>query len=405
MSKTHQRAAVSIVCVSNNPEVLNDCLIRSVETHLPAAPKTELIVVRNSQREFSTAGGALNYGVSQARNDVCVFVHQDVYLHSLVRLEQAAAALLMDTGIGLLGAIGITPDHGPRGQVRDRVVLIGYVSDVVTEVSSLDEVLFMARRDQLLQAPISEHPVLAWHAYAVEYGARMRRAGKRVAVGRIPLTHNSLTTNLERLTDAHAHVSLLYPEQLPIATTCGVIDDASAERRKFLAGHRWRYRWLKGSRQAYSARRAAGPLPVVLSDIRLDIDRALDDCGEKKLTVIGLESGMDVDRDLAEAIELERLGRHFAFRVANYEALHERVSNRRPTESLLLTNLNNAALSNLRSLLSKDNSLVGFAEAIGFWLIVGPIAKASPEAWRLPSAKPLGLQAVHSAVRDCRSQS
>lgn len=154
MSKTHQRAAVSIVCVSNNPEVLNDCLIRSVETHLPAAPKTELIVVRNSQREFSTAGGALNYGVSQARNDVCVFVHQDVYLHSLVRLEQAAAALLMDTGIGLLGAIGITPDHGPRGQVRDRVVLIGYVSDVVTEVSSLDEVLFMARRDQLLQAPI-----------------------------------------------------------------------------------------------------------------------------------------------------------------------------------------------------------------------------------------------------------
>jgi Glycosyltransferase like family len=395
VSKTHQRAPVSIVCVSNNPEVLHDCLIRSVETHLPTAPKTELIVVQNSQREFPTAGAGLNYGVSQARNDVCVLVHQDVYLHSLVRIEEAAAALLTDTRIGLLGALGITPDRGLLGQIRDRVVLIGHASDVIAEVDSLDEVLFMARRDQLLQAPISEHPMLAWHAYAVEYGARMRRAGKRVAVGRIPLTHNSLTTNLERLTDAHAHVGLLYQEQLPIATTCGVIDGASAKRRKFLAGYRWRYRWLKGSRQAYSARRAVGQLPVVLSDIRVDIDRALDECGEKKLIVIALDSAMDVDGDLAEAIELERLGRHFAFRVANSDALHEWVANRGRTESLLLTNLDNVAFLNLRSLLSKDDSMVGFTDRIGFWLIVGPVAKASTEAWRLPSAKPLGLQAVH----------
>ena len=247
MSAVNQRTPVSIVCVSNNPLVLDDCLIRSVDTHRPTAPKTELIVVQNSQKQFSTAGAALNHGVSLAHNDVCVFVHQDVYLHSLVRLEEAAAALLNDTAIGLLGALGITANGNLRGRIRDRVVLLGRATEGFVEVDSLDEVLFMARRDQLLQAPLSEDPNLAWHAYAVEYGARMRRVGKQVVAGHVPLTHNSLTVNLDRLSEAHTHVGLLYPDQLPIKTTCGSIDGALANQTKFLSRHRWRYRWLKGS--------------------------------------------------------------------------------------------------------------------------------------------------------------
>src|ERR1700757_2148227 len=125
MSKTHQRTPVSIVCVSNNSQVLNDCLIRSVDTHRTTAPETELIAVDNSRKQFSTAGAALNHGGSLAHNEVCVFVHQDVYLHSLVRLEEVAAALLTDNGIGLLGAIGITANGDLPGRIRDRVVLIG----------------------------------------------------------------------------------------------------------------------------------------------------------------------------------------------------------------------------------------------------------------------------------------
>jgi len=394
MSQMHRRAPVSIVCVSNSSEVLSDCLIRSVDTHRPTAPTTELIVVQNSQREFSTAGAALNYGVSQAQNEVCVFVHQDVYLHSLIRIEEAAATLLTDTSIGLLGAIGVAADHGLRGQIRDRVALLGTAIDTVAQVDSLDEVFFMARRDQVLNAPLSENPILAWHAYAVEYGARMRQAGKCVIAGRIPLTHNSLTMNLEQLTDAHAHVGLLYPEQLPIVTTCGIIDGASAGRRKPFHRLRSGYRWLKDSCQMYSALRAAGELPAVLSDIRFDVDSLLAECEGSRLTVISLDSVMDVDGDLAERIELQRLGRHFAFRVGNTEELYDWVSKRGPTESLLLTNLDHGALSRLRSLLRKDDALLGFANGIGFWLLVGRVAKGSPEAWRLPSAKPLGLRGV-----------
>ncbi len=73
----------------------------------------------------------------------------------------------------------------------------------LAEVDSLDEVLFMMRRDQILRHPLSEEADLSWHAYAVEYGARLRSMGYRVAVANIPLTHNSLTINLDRLAEAH----------------------------------------------------------------------------------------------------------------------------------------------------------------------------------------------------------
>ena len=400
MSDALRRIPVSIVCVSNNPVVLNDCLIRSVDAHRPTAPRTELIVVQNSQKQFSSAGAALNHGVSLAHNEVCVFVHQDVYLHSLVRLEEAAAALVTDTGIGLLGAQGITASGELCQRVRDRVVLTGRAIDGFAEVDSLDEFLIMARRDQLLATPLSEDPNLAWHAYAVEYGARMKHLGKRVLAAPIPLTHNSLTTNLDRLKEAHSHVGLLYSEQLPINTTCGIIDGAPARQRKFLASQRWRYRWLRGIRQAYSGRRALGVLPVVLSDIRLDVDDLLEDCGEERLTVVSLESAPNPDADLAEAIELGRLGRTFAFRVANSQTLLDWVSSCGEAESFLLTNLDSAFLRELRAVRRDTAWLLGFTQSLGFWLVTGPAAKASPVAWRLPSAKPLGLRTAHGAARD-----
>ena len=390
MSETRQRAAVSIVCVSNNPRVLNDCLVRSVDIHRPTAPKTELIVVENSQGEFSSAGAALNYGASLAHNEVCVFVHQDVYLHSLVRIEEAASALLTDSGTGLVGALGTVANRDLRGRIRDRFALIGCPTDGFADVDSLDEVLFMVRRRQLQELPLSEDPAIAWHAYAVEYGARVRRDGRRVVAARIPLTHNSLTINVDRLGEAHVHVGELYPEQVPIATTCGIIDGAPANRTKLLARHRWRYRWLKGSRHAFSAQRAVG-LPVVLSDIRLDADNLMDSAGEGRLRVVSLASQIDGDVDLAETIELGRRGRKFEFRVASSETLADLISSRPQTDSILLTNLTRESLSNLRIQLCEADALIGFFDAIGFWSIIGPTAKASLEAWRIPSAKPIGL--------------
>ncbi len=189
---------LSIICVFNDPNVRSRCLDRSIEEHLHEAP-VEYLPIDNVDGSFATAGAALNHGASLARHDTLVFVHQDVYLHSLRALEAAARVLAEDDRIGLLGAIGVDASGRLVGRIRDRVVLLGETAREPTDVDSLDELLIMAPRRLVQTEPLSECPELGWHAYAVEYGLRARSLGQRVCVLDIPLTHNSLTANVERL--------------------------------------------------------------------------------------------------------------------------------------------------------------------------------------------------------------
>ena len=132
-------------------------------------------------------------GASRARHDHLVFVHQDVVLHSLAALERAAAVLDADDGIGLAGAFGVERGGRLVGRVRDRVVLMGERADGPVDVDAIDEMLFIVPRRVFDRERLSEAPEFAWHAYAVEYGLRLRRAGLRVCAVDVPLTHNSLS--------------------------------------------------------------------------------------------------------------------------------------------------------------------------------------------------------------------
>ena len=108
---------------------------------------------------------------------------------------------------------------------------------------------------------------MVWHAYAVEYGLRVRRLGLRVGVTDIPLTHNSLTVNLARLDVAHAAVAARYPEMLPVRTTCGVVARQTVRSSSggWLGSQRWRYSWLRESLTVRRARRITAA-PIVLAD-------------------------------------------------------------------------------------------------------------------------------------------
>jgi hypothetical protein len=158
------RTPVSIICVFNSPDVLRECLTASVHSGLPAAPDTEYLPVDNTAGQFPSAGAALNHGARLAANDVVVFVHQDVFLHSLVALEAAAGLLMRDTSTGIAGATGVTRDGRQLGLIRDRVVFSGEPLSGLTDVDTLDEVLFMARRQQILRHPLAEVRDLSWHA-------------------------------------------------------------------------------------------------------------------------------------------------------------------------------------------------------------------------------------------------
>ena len=114
---------MTIACVYNDAAVRRHCLDRSIEAY-DGPVEVEYLPVDNTEHAHASAGAALNHAVRQARHDVVVLVHQDVYLHDLDRLAACAAAL-EDERWGILGANGVTADGTSVGRLRDRVILIG----------------------------------------------------------------------------------------------------------------------------------------------------------------------------------------------------------------------------------------------------------------------------------------
>ncbi|MET1086454.1 MAG: glycosyltransferase [Arthrobacter sp.] len=393
-----RRYAVSVVCVFNNPTVLRECLARSVQAGNLEAPQTELIPVDNTAGQFASAGAALNHGADLAGNDVLAFVHQDVYLHSLVAVEEAAAELLNDDSIGLLGAIGITKHGRLVGKIRDRIILSGERCCGTPDVDSVDEVLFMARRDQILQEPLSEDRDLAWHAYAVEYGVRMRATGRRVAVADIPLTHNSLTVNLDRLAEAHSRIAVCYPGQMPVVTTCGTVRLASEARRHSLVSgafgaQKWRYRWLRESLVAHRLRKRV-EAATVLGDIRRDIDEI---CSAADLTCALVISGTPEGHDRMHTdgpLELIRRGVRFSFLTAEERSIASMLRSQSEHQTIVLTNISFNAVAEIAAAISGRQVMAGFHDNTGAWLLTGPAVEAAKSFYSTPRSTPFAMRST-----------
>lgn len=378
------RTSVSIVCVYNDPDVLESCLARSIREHLSSAPNTEFIPIDNRGNPFSTAGGALNEGARRARHETIAFVHQDVVLHSLVALERAAATLRDHPEIGVAGAVGIDAHHRILGRIRDRVVPIGVTAVEPLDVDSLDEVLLLVRRERVLVERLSEDPQLAWHAYGVEYCARARAAGLRAVALDIPLTHNSLTANLKDLDLAHRRVGEMYATLLPIQTTCGSID---GDARKMIAGYRRRLRnagiWWRESVDARALSASAPTSPVVLADVRMLVDEALERGRMHSLRVLNLTD----DGTPTSADGLTRYGRPFTAATVSADVARATIQNRAEGELLLVTASDRSGIAGLGDLRAHPH-VRGHTREIGFWLLVGiPPATLQP-LWSTPRHRP-----------------
>ena len=391
--ETPMRPGVSIICVYNDPDVRVDCLDRSVNA--ADDPSTiEYIPVKNTGGEFASAGAALNAGVRQARHDVVVLVHQDVYLHSMDRVLEVAA-MLDGTRWGLLGACGVAATGELIGRMRDRVQLTGRDAPYPVKVDSVDEVLFMARREVLLQNPLSKDQHLAWHAYAVELGVRLRAQGLMTGAVNLEITHNSLTVNLAKLDVAHRHVAGLHPDELPVRTTCGVVGAPPPLRKKLpvLKAHLWRYRWMRESVLAARARRQIDA-PVVLSDIRLDVD-AFDLSGP--LEVVNLDREGSFAHPAGEAVRLRRLGRDVFFTAApGLESLLETVEHSIAAgRATLVTDvsLHDLRVIDAHAVGRAGTRLVGVHEGT-VWLLLGAPPQIPPQ---LQTARATPLLAGRSA--------
>jgi hypothetical protein len=378
--------------VFNDAPVREHCLDSSIERHRSEVEDLDYVQVDNRDGAFPSAGAAFNFGASRARHDHLVFVHQDVVLHSLAALERAAASLDAHHGIGLAGAFGV--ERGGRfvGRVRDRVVLIGERTAGPVDVDAVDEVLFIVPRRVFDRERLSEAPEFAWHAYAVEYGLRLRRNGLRVCAVDIPLTHNSLSINIQDFSAAYAELTRAYPDALPVRTPSLTITRRSPARDHggMILRHAWRVRWLRESVAAHVGRRIMKTACCVLGDIRLCIDDVLVD-GSDPLLVVNL----DRERTFVEArpnpLALKRLGHEMHVTSGGLERAVAAIRTARAGANVLMTDLRAADLRALAPYLTTTRPLLGFRREIGYWLLVGPSAGHVGARLRSPRSTPVGM--------------
>jgi hypothetical protein len=323
---------------------------------------------------------------------VVVFVHQDVFLHSLAAVIRAAGQLQVG-GLGVLGAVGVHTDGRIAGRIRDRAVLVGVPVQQPADVDSVDELLFMVPRPLVLRHPLTESPDMAWHAYAVEYGLRVRRLGLRVVVTDIPLTHNSLTANLARLDVAHAAVAARYPEMLPVRTTCGVITGQTARSSSggWLGSQRWRYSWLRESVIVRRTCRITGA-PIVLADIRRDVDKIIERAPGRRLRIVNCSREARFMGSDEGPLELRRRNGRIVVDARQISDIPAALAADPPGSWLLLTNMPQEDLGHIGARWPSNRQVVGFHTGIGFWILLGAAAADIPPHWRSERSVPLGVR-------------
>jgi hypothetical protein len=386
------RCPLSIICVFNDAPVREQCLDSSIERHRSEVDDLDYVVVDNREGAFPSAGAAFNAGASRARNEYLVFVHQDVVLHSLTALERAARFLEADHGIGLLGAFGVERGGRLVGRVRDRVVLIGERTDRPVDVDSIDEVLFIVPRRVFDRERLSETPEFAWHAYAVEYGLRLRRNGLRVCSVDVPLTHNSLSINIANIEAAYAELARAYPGALPVRTPSRTISRSALARRlaRLSPRHGWRVRWLRESVAAHVGRRALKGARCVLGDIRWCVDDLLAG-GADPLLIVNLDREEAFVDDRPDPLVLKRLEHELRVTSGGLQQTIAAIRTAPAGASVLVSGLRVRDLPALAPHVSNGRPLLGFRREVGYWLLVGPSVRHVTARLRAQRSTPFGM--------------
>jgi len=383
---------LSIICVFNDAPVREQCLDSSIERHRSEVLDLDYVLVDNRDGAFASAGAGFNAGASRARHDHLVFVHQDVVLHSLAALERAAWILEADHGIGLVGAFGVERGGRLVGRVRDRVVLIGERTDGPVDVDSVDEVLFIVPRRVFDRERLSEASAFAWHAYAVEYGLRLRRNGLRVCAVDVPLTHNSLSINIENLEEAYHELARAYPVALPVRTSSRTISRWGLAGRlgRLFPRHAWRRRWLRESVAAHLGRRAMKGARCVLGDIRWCIDDLLAG-GADPLLVVNLDGERAFVDDRPDPLVLKRLDHELRVTSGGLERVIASIRTAPAGVNVLVSGLRVRDLQALAPYLSNGRPLLGFRREVGYWLLVGPSVAHVAARLRSQRSTPFGM--------------
>ena len=188
---------ISIVCVFNDPSVLNDYLLGSLEKQ---TADHELIVLDNTSGGFASAAQALNSGARRAKGRYILFAHQDVRLCSPDWLEAAETALERIPNVGIAGVAGMS-ENGRNNEERRRNVILEHENPVtrwgnpITRpevVQTVDECLAIVPKHVFDAYQFDEKTCNDWHHFTVDFSLTVKSQGLGVIVLPLLIHHRSL---------------------------------------------------------------------------------------------------------------------------------------------------------------------------------------------------------------------
>jgi GT2 family glycosyltransferase len=181
---------ISIVCVYNNKEILNEYLLKSLDNQ---SIGYKLILVDNTDEKFKSAAEALNYGGNLTENKYIIFAHQDIKLSSDLWLEEIEKMLNKIDNLGIAGIAGF-PKEGKMiiGNIKDGIPPkpAGIKINRPQKVQTLDECLFIIPKQIFNKFKFDEN-LGGWHLYAVDYCLNIKKYGLDVYVVPKSIYHRS----------------------------------------------------------------------------------------------------------------------------------------------------------------------------------------------------------------------
>lgn len=211
MKNNSGKIMISIICVYNNKEILDNFLIKSLNNQ---TKNYDLILLDNTKNKFKSAAEALNYGGKKAKGKYLMFIHQDMDLCSVNTLETFESILNSITDLGIAGVAGKKNIGGVITNIKhgiDYSYAGRFQIKNPTKVQTLDECLIIIPKSIFCDIEFDENVCDNWHLYAVDYSLNVKTIGLNSYVIPLQLYHksNALSYNneyyitLEKLLNKH----------------------------------------------------------------------------------------------------------------------------------------------------------------------------------------------------------
>ena len=215
------RECFTIVAAVNDMEVLHKNLFMS--QCLKNDDRNQFIIKRN----YKSASLAYNSAIEEAKNDIILFVHQDVYfpeewLASLIQSLSYFEKEKINWGVlGCFGSIGIKPEQrGGIGRVyTNGMGFHGREIDKPEPVQTLDEIALVIRKSSVLRFdPTLPH----FHLYGADICMSAKEKGMNSFA--IPgfCIHNTkeILSLPKEFFECYQHIKKRWEKYLPIYTSC-----------------------------------------------------------------------------------------------------------------------------------------------------------------------------------------